>query len=111
MCTGDLGTCTADLDTCNTDLGTCQEATCDNGIAEFGEACDGENLQGETCQSQGFMYGTLACSSSCEFDTTSCTDDRFVDNLDGTVTDNMTGRMWEKKTSSAGIHYVDDSYT
>jgi len=99
------------LNTCNADLATCQAATCNKGIAEFGEDCDGENLQGETYQSQGFTYGTLACSASCEFDTSGYTDDRFVDNGDGTVTDNMTGLMWEKKDNSSGIHDMDNIYT
>jgi hypothetical protein len=38
---------------------------------------------------------------------------RFVDNLDGTVTDNQTGLMWEKK-SAAGtgdVHDVSNLYT
>ena len=36
---------------------------------------------------------------------------RFVDNLDGTVTDNQTGLTWEKKVLGAGcLHCVDDTY-
>jgi hypothetical protein len=38
---------------------------------------------------------------------------RFVDNLDGTVTDNQTGLVWEKK-SAAGtgdVHDVNNFYT
>lgn len=57
------------------------------------------------------MYGILACSASCDFDTSNCTDDRFVDNGDGTVTDNQTGLMWETKDDSAGIHDKDNVYT
>lgn len=42
---------------------------------------------------------------------------RFVDNGDGTVTDNQTGLMWEKKQPSGGVqdksnpHNVDNLYT
>jgi hypothetical protein len=37
--------------------------------------------------------------------------DRFVDNGDGTVTDNMTGLMWEKKVAGSGcLHCVHDTY-
>ena len=36
---------------------------------------------------------------------------RFVDNGDGTVTDNQTGLMWEKKDSSGGVHDWDNTYT
>src|SRR2546429_7397381 len=43
---------------------------------------------------------------------------RFVDNGDGTVTDNQTGLQWEQKTTTVGSgvnladpHDVDNSYT
>jgi hypothetical protein len=36
---------------------------------------------------------------------------RFVDNGDGTITDNQTGLMWEMKVPGAGcLHCVDDTY-
>ena len=84
-------------------------ATCGNGVAETGEACDGENLQGESCVSQGFAYGELACSASCTFDTVGCTDDRFVD-TGLTVIDNQTGLEWEKKTDDGSVHDVENTY-
>lgn len=37
------------------------------------EACDGGDLGGATCQSEGFTDGTLACDNSCAFDTSACT--------------------------------------
>ncbi|MGD2116382.1 MAG: hypothetical protein PVG07_15110, partial [Acidobacteriota bacterium] len=50
------------------------EPVCGNGVIEAGEVCDGANLGGETCQSQGFTGGTLACNASCTgFDTSGCT--------------------------------------
>ena len=37
---------------------------------------------------------------------------RFVDNGDGTITDNQTGLMWEKKVAGSGcLHCVDDTYS
>ena len=49
--------------------------TCGDGTAECGEVCDGADLGGESCQSQGFDTGTLACNGSCDgFDTSSCAD-------------------------------------
>jgi len=51
------------------------------------------------------------------FPATPCDKPRFVDNADGTVTDNLTGRVWEKKTGADGIanlsnpHDVDNLYT
>jgi hypothetical protein len=35
----------------------------------------------------------------------------YTDNGDGTITDNNTGLMWEKKDSSVGIHNKDTAYT
>ena len=36
---------------------------------------------------------------------------RFVDNGDGTVTDTVTGLVWEQKTDDGSIHDYDDVYT
>lgn len=51
-------------------------SVCGNGIVETGEQCDGADLAGEDCESQGFDEGTLACGTSgptaCKFVTTSC---------------------------------------
>lgn len=35
----------------------------------------------------------------------------YTDNGDGTITDNVTGLMWEKKDDSGGIHDKDNGYT
>ena len=43
--------------------------------------------------------------------TETCDADRFVDNGDGTVTDNLTALQWEKKTDDAGLHDKDNFYT
>ena len=51
-------------------------ANCGNDLrdASNNEDCDGTDLNGETCQSQGFSGGTLSCSASCTFDTSACMD-------------------------------------
>ena len=47
---------------------------------------------------------------------TPCADTRFVDQGDGTVIDNFTGLIWEKKTNADGVanpadpHDVDNTY-
>ena len=42
---------------------------------------------------------------------TSCVGERFVDNGDGTITDNLSGLVWEKKdTTCPGAHCVDDVF-
>ena len=59
--------------------------TCGNGIKEGGEVCDGADLGGETCGSQGCDPGAgLACLPDCSgFDTSGCSNCPVCDN-DGT---------------------------
>jgi subtilisin family serine protease len=47
--------------------------TCGDGIVDTGEACDGSDLDGESCTSLGYTGGTLSCSGSCTFVTSGCT--------------------------------------
>jgi hypothetical protein len=42
-------------------------------VAEPGEQCDGTDLGGHTCVSEGFVGGTLGCDASCNLVTTGCT--------------------------------------
>lgn len=51
-------------------------ATCGDGTIEAGEVCDGADLGGATCASQGCTGGgTLACNTTCDgFDTSGCVD-------------------------------------
>jgi len=41
-------------------------------MVEGMEQCDGADLAGQTCMSQGFFKGNLACTSACKFDTSGC---------------------------------------
>lgn len=45
---------------------------CGNGLIEDGEECDGAELVGATCQTKGFVSGTLSCTSSCLYNVTTC---------------------------------------
>ncbi len=45
---------------------------CGNGVVEGDEECDGEDLNGKTCESLGLGEGTLGCKADCTFDTGSC---------------------------------------
>ncbi len=106
----------------------------DGSLNAVGEQCDGGDLGGESCTSIGFGGGTLACDGTCAFDTSGCgsfpatgqttaygtgSDGdvqagvglSYTDNGDGTITDNNTGLIWEKKDDSGGIHDKDDTYT
>jgi len=119
---GGLPACQASLNLSNQHLATCQsELTtaqlCGNDVIDPGEQCDQSNLNGKTCADVGFKYGTLKCGANCQFDTSGCTSTRFVDNGDGTITDNQIGLMWEKKTGTIGtanlsdVHDVNNTYT
>ncbi len=48
---------------------------CGNGTIDAGEQCDGANLNGTTCGSQGFDGGNLSCTGGCAFDTSGCCSD------------------------------------
>ncbi|MCX4241760.1 hypothetical protein [Paraliomyxa miuraensis] len=55
------------------DVSSCPSPVCGDGFAEGSEVCDGADLQGETCISQGFGGGALACDGSCEeWDESAC---------------------------------------
>jgi len=46
---------------------------CGNNIKELGEVCDGVDLNGESCLTQGFDVGNLVCSVNCQsFDASNC---------------------------------------
>jgi cysteine-rich repeat protein len=48
-------------------------AVCGNGVAEGGEACDGNDLAGKTCADHGFVQPSgLACDKECEPDIAGC---------------------------------------
>ena len=48
-------------------------SVCGNNAREAGEACDGTDLGGETCQSRGFDPGTLSCLQDCSgYDASQC---------------------------------------
>ena len=50
-----------------------QQTGCGNGILEAPEQCDGDDFGGQTCASNGFEQGQLACTPECQLDTSGCT--------------------------------------
>ena len=61
---------------CRFDTTNCEfQVECgDESVTPPFESCDGADLNGETCVTQGFVDGTLACSADCStFVTTGCT--------------------------------------
>jgi hypothetical protein len=58
-----------------TDCAVCNPDACGNNLVDgIGEACDGIDLAGEDCGTQGFAFGTLACADDCSFGLGSCND-------------------------------------
>lgn len=115
---------------------TVGDTYCGDGIVDPDEQCEPTDLNLATCATAGFSGGVLACGPGCRFDTSGCTgtpctgglpatgwtvshvsgDDgdiqagkplSYTDNFDGTITDNNTGLMWEKKDRAGGLHDVD----
>lgn len=86
---------------------------CGDGLADPDEECDVADLNNASCVDvTGDEFGQLAClEETCEFDTRGCAAARFVDNLDGTITDFQYALVWEKKcTGCAGLHDVGNRY-
>jgi cysteine-rich repeat protein len=46
---------------------------CGDGIADTGEACDGGDLDGHTCVTEGYTAGMLLCTPDCDLDASLCT--------------------------------------
>lgn len=46
---------------------------CGDGMIQSGESCDGSDLNGQSCSTQGFSGGTISCNSDCTFNTSQCT--------------------------------------
>lgn len=58
---------------CDSDC-ACVSSCNNNNTISSPEQCDGTDLGGNTCLSQGFAGGTLACNTDCTFDTSGCND-------------------------------------
>jgi hypothetical protein len=85
---------------------------CGDGRSDPDEECDGADLNNLTCEEvSGDPFGRLSCLESCQLDTSGCAATRFVDNLDGTISDYETGLIWEKKCSVCNaLHDVENRY-
>jgi hypothetical protein len=80
---------------------------CGNGVAEDQELCDGADLSGETCMSRGYFEGTLACTGSCQFDESDCTNcgDGQCHPSEGESADNChTDCGWPPQILASGLN-------
>ena len=65
---------TGTTDPSTTSTSTGPDPTCGNAALDGDEACDGAELGGATCESEGFDGGTLGCLPDCTgLDTSACT--------------------------------------
>ncbi|MBI4430393.1 MAG: right-handed parallel beta-helix repeat-containing protein, partial [Candidatus Omnitrophica bacterium] len=61
------------LDAIQLTKATIAAPTCGDGVVSGGEVCDGALLNNQTCITQGFASGTLACNATCSgFNTSAC---------------------------------------
>lgn len=68
-CDDGLDNSDTEPDACRWD---CYRARCGDGVKDTPEACDGDDLGGASCTTQGFQGGTLTCDSTCLLDTSGC---------------------------------------
>jgi 2',3'-cyclic-nucleotide 2'-phosphodiesterase (5'-nucleotidase family) len=68
------GTVSCDMSNRQLDLSMCtlQGNSCGNGTVQPGEMCDGTALNGQTCQSLGYLGGTLNCNTNCTYNFHGC---------------------------------------
>ncbi len=55
-----------------TDGTTTEPLLCGNAALDDGEACDGDLNNGQTCMTEGFDDGLIACAADCTLDTSGC---------------------------------------
>ena len=67
----------------NKDYYPYQYFSCGDAVVNYGEECDGTELNNQTCRSQGFYEGELRCGSTCKFYFTDCgrTSEGFAGNV------------------------------
>jgi hypothetical protein len=89
-------TCNANLTTCQTSLSTCD--------ASLASCLAGQSAYPSTGQTTSYGAGSDGAVQAGAAHS-------FTDNGDGTITDNTTHLMWEKKSADVTIHNYQDTYT
>lgn len=87
---GDGGGGDADADT----------TVCGDGLAGAGEQCDGDDLAETTCRALGFDCGLPFCDGECRFDTSTCQDGVYLEDVEVVLTWDGLGDL--------NLHLVDD---
>jgi len=98
-----------DCDDTDADVNPGVDEICDDGIDNN---CDGETDEGCPAGDDDDDSTTTTISDPCEDGTageTTCTESRFIDNCDGTVSDCETGLIWLKLSTCLGSMEWDDA--
>ncbi len=106
-CTSDLNTCTTDLDTCGDDVVTCNAAleACEAGVV-------GRPIKTGQLICTNAAGATIPCAGTGQDgELRKGLARSYVDNGNGTITDQTTGLMWEKLSNDGTIHDRDNGYT
>jgi len=74
------GEVTCNTETCELDTSAC--TLCGDGAAEGNEECDTGDLDAQTCESLGYVEGTLACDEDCLFDKSACLSDDYIQDFE-----------------------------
>ena len=84
----------------------CCQGGCGDGIANHGEACDGDDLSGLDCAAMGFAGGSLACDADCRVDASGCTGAPSNPIYQDSFTSNPFNAGWEFRSGCAyGVSY------
>jgi len=112
-CTADLGICTLSYDACSSGLTTCATdlELCNTSYASCASSLTTSAAELIACYAgvfppaQPLQTGqTTSYGAGTDGALTKGIARSYSDNGDGTITDNKTGLMWEKKDQSGGIH-------
>ncbi len=99
-CEGDLSTCEGDLSGCAGDLAACETSAHSTPVKTGQQACYSAGGASIACAGTGqdgeFQTGVPAS---------------FINNGNGTITDNATGLTWEVLTDDGSIHDKDATYS
>ncbi len=98
---GDLA-CKAD---CTFELSSCQSAgSCGDGtLQESFEECEGSDLNLNTCESLSYESGDLACTGTCQLDTSNCCGDQVKGPAEECDTDDLGGATCVTLGYNAGV--------
>jgi len=96
------GEVTCNVETCELDTSAC--TLCGDEEVEGNEECDTDNLDAQTCESLGYIEGTLACGEDCLFDKSACVSDDYTQDFEsGTLGSEWTtdgNANWSASTTT-----------